>query len=98
MSSCSRECDPLAATRLRAAWIGAGITIAAALLLAAFLLFVDDSLSKAIAMTMTPGILVLGTQWIYLRGRSWRVKALMIGGPLLVLFLIGLAAGLAVDG
>ncbi len=93
-----KECDTAENARPRDWMIGAGLTIALALLVATILMFVDDPLGEAIALTMFPGILVVGTQWAYLRGRSWRVKALLIGGPLVILFLIGLVAGLWLTG
>jgi hypothetical protein len=61
-------------------------------------LFGRNPVAETIGLTMTPGVLVVGAQSIYLRGRSWRAKVLLIGGPLVVLVLIGLAAGRVVDG
>jgi hypothetical protein len=47
---------------------------------------------------MFPGVLAVGTQWIYMRERSTMAKIVLIGGPFIVLFLIGLLAGLVVRG
>ena len=44
---------------------------------------------------MFPGVLAVGMQSMYLRGHSTLAKVVLIGGPFLVLFLIGLLTGLA---
>ena len=55
----------------------------------------DSPASEKIALTMFPGVLVVGMQPHYLRGHSTLAKLVLIGGMFLVLFLIGLAAALA---
>lgn len=90
-------CRPQEKIHRRDAIIGAGLTIGAALLVAAIMVVGNHPLTESIGLTMTPTVLVVGWMWIQLRGRSWAAKLLFIGGPLVVTFLIGLAGGLAVS-
>ncbi len=55
-------------------------------------------LAETIALTMFPGVLVIGPQALALRGRSPLFQIAMIGGLFLVLFLIGLVTGLVRNG
>jgi len=77
--------------------IGAGLTLGAALAVAAIMITGRNSVTEAIGLTMTPGVLVVGTQWMRLRGHSMPAKIALLGGPFVVLFVIGLLAGLAVS-
>ncbi len=78
-------------------FLGAGLTIGAALVVAAILVIGRSPVTEAIGVTMLPGVLAVGTQSMYLRGHSRLAKVALIGGPFVVLFLIGLLAGLAVS-
>jgi len=79
------------------AWLGAALTIGSALVIAGIMLFDRGPVGEAIGLTMFPGVLVVGLQPAYLRGHSTTAKIAVIGGTFLVLFLIGLTAGLIVD-
>ena len=74
--------------------VGAGLTIGSALVVAAIMVIGRGPVTEAIGIVMFPGILAVGPQWIYMRGRSALAKVVLIGGPFLVLFLIGLLVGL----
>jgi len=50
--------------------------------------------TEAIGLTMFPGVLAVGMMPTYLRGHSTQAKVALIGGLFLVLFVIGLVAGL----
>ena len=80
------------------ALIGAGLTLGSALVVAAIMLVGHDPVTETIGLTMSPGVLVIGTQFTYMRGHSLPAKVILLGGPFVVLFLIGLAAGLAQRG
>ena len=54
-----------------------------------------NEVTETIGLVMFPGVLGVGTLWMSARGRSTLAKVVLIGGPFLVLFLIGLLAGLA---
>ena len=82
-------------TTRKDAFVGAGLTLGAALVVAAIMVIGDNPLAKTIGLTMFPGVLVVGVQPVYLRGHSMPVKIALTVGPFLVLFLIGLLAGLA---
>jgi hypothetical protein len=75
--------------------VGAGLTIGSALVLAAIMLIGRNSVTESIGTVMFPGVLAVGVQWMYVRERSRLVKIVFIGGPFVILFLIGLLAGLA---
>lgn len=77
--------------------IAAGLTLASALAVAAIMVVGSSAVTESIGLVMLPGTLVIGAQWMHLRGQSTLAKAVLIGGPLVVLFLIGLLAGLAVS-
>ncbi len=76
------------------ALVGAGLTIGSALVVAAIMVIGRGPVTEAIGIVMFPGVLAVGPQWIYMRGRSVLAKVVLIGGPFLVLFLIGLLVGL----
>lgn len=84
-------CDTGELTR-REAMIAGSLTLGASLILAATLIVFDNETYKAIALTMSPGIWMLAAQPFLMRGHSLRAKIVMIGGPLVILFLIGAAA------
>ena len=77
------------------ALLGAGLTIGAALVVAAIMLIGRSPITEGIGVVMFPGVLAVGTQSMKLRGHSVPAKVVLLGGPFLVLFLIGLLAGLA---
>ena len=77
--------------------IGAGLTIGAALLVAAITIVGNGPVTKTIGLVMFPGVLAIGAQWIYVRRHSTLSKIVWLGGPLLVLCLIGLVSGLAAN-
>ncbi len=79
---------------MREAMISGSIAIGAALAIAAAMFLTDDELVKTILLTMSPGFFVLGSQWYLLRGHSLPARLALIAAPMVVLFLIGLAAGL----
>ncbi len=81
---------------IRESMISGGMSIGFALVLAAVLFATDNELVETILLTMSPGIFVLGVQWHYLRGHSLPARIGLIAAPLVILFLIGLAAGFAV--
>ena len=56
-----------------------------------------NPVTEAIGVVMFPGVLAVGAQWMYLRGRSRLAKVVLIGGPFVVLFLIGLLVGSGPD-
>jgi hypothetical protein len=76
------------------AFQGAALTIGSALVLAAMMFVWEGPEAEAVAMTMFPGVLVVGMQPRYLRGHSAVAKVVLIGGMFLVLFGIGLLATL----
>ena len=76
------------------AFFAAGLTLGAALVVAAILVIGRNSVTETIGLVMFPGVLAVGPQWMYLRGRSRLAKVALIGGPFVVLFLIGLLVGL----
>jgi hypothetical protein len=75
-------------------FIGSGLTLAFALVVAGLMLVGSSPLTQTVAMTMFPGVLSVGTLSIRLRGHSTAAKFVVIGGTFLVLLLIGLVAGL----
>jgi len=87
------RCGAAAAT-LKDARVGAGLTIGSALVLAAMMVIGRNSVTESIGTVMFPGVLAVGTQWMYLRERSRLTKIVLIGGPFVILFLIGLLVGL----
>jgi hypothetical protein len=76
------------------AFFGAGLTLGSALVVAAIMLVGDSPMAETIGLTMFPGVLAVGTIATRVRGHSTLAKVVLIGGPFVVLFLIGLLAGL----
>jgi len=70
------------------------LTLGSALVVAAIMLIGHNELSRTIGLTMVPGVLAVGTQSALSRGHSWPARVALIGGPFVVMFLIGLAAGM----
>ncbi len=90
-----KECrEPAVDLTVKESLLAGGMTIGAALIVTAILFITDSPMAKAIVLTMFPGIIILPLQARYVRGHSWIAQALLLGGPLVILFLIGLAAGL----
>ncbi len=75
--------------------LAAGLTIGSALLISAIMLIGRHPVTEAIGVVMLPGVLGVGMQSIKLRGHSVPANVVLLAGPFLVLFLIGLLAGLA---
>jgi hypothetical protein len=73
------------------AMIGASITLGTALLVAGALMLIDHPATETIVLVMTPGVLVVGSQWMYSRGHSTLARIGLVGGPFVILFLIGVA-------
>ncbi len=73
--------------------IAGALTIGAALVVAAIMLIGRNDVTKAIGLTMSPGVLVVGTLWLYLRERSTLVRYGVLFGVLAGLLLMGLLAG-----
>jgi hypothetical protein len=92
-----KDCGARASMNLKDAFIGAGLTLGSALVVAAIMIIGNSPVTESIGTVMFPGVLVVGAQWIYTRGQSRLAQVVLIGGPFLVLFLIGLLAGLAVS-
>ena len=74
--------------------MSAALTIGAALVVAGIMLIGSSPVSETIGLVMSPGVLGVGTISMYMRGHSPLAKVVLIGGPFVVLFLIGLVAGL----
>ena len=89
-----KGCGAPASMSRKDAFLGAGLTLGAALVVAAIMVIGRSSVTETIGLVMFPGVLVVGTQSMYLRGHSRLAKAVLIGGLFVVLFLIGLLAGL----
>lgn len=89
-----RSCCAAERMSRKEAFQGAALTIGAALVLVAMMFVWRGPEAEAVAMTMFPGVLVLGMQSRYLRGHSTVAKVVLIGGMFLVLFGIGLLATL----
>jgi len=89
-------CGARASMSRKDALFGAALTIGSALVVAAIMVIGSNSVTEAIGVTMLPGVLAVGTQWVHLRGHSRLAQVAQIGGLFVVLFLIGLLAGLAV--
>ncbi len=87
-------CGEPAQVSRKDAWVAAGLTIGSALVVAVIMVIGRGPVTEAIGIVMFPGVLAVGPQWIYMRGRSALAKVVLIGGPFLVLFLIGLLVGL----
>lgn len=85
--------DPI---RPKDAFVAAGLTLASGFVVAGIMIIGGGDLTETIGLVMFPGVLAVGSQWIYLRGCSGPAKLALTLGPLVVLFLIGLATGLAV--
>lgn len=93
-----RGCGGVAAkTTTRDGLVAGSVTIGSALVVAAIMMIGDSELTETIGLTMFPGVLAVGTQWVYLRGHSRLAKIALIVGMFVVLFVIGLLAGLAVS-
>ena len=74
--------------------IGAGLTLGSALIVALIMVIGRSPVTESIGIVMTPGVLAIGPQWIYLGDRSRSAKVARIAATFLVLFVIGLAVGL----
>ena len=81
-------------TTRKDALVGAGLTVGYALVIAGIMIIGRNSVTESIGTVMFPGVLAVGTQWIYLRERSRLTKIVLIGGPFVILFLLGLLVGL----
>jgi hypothetical protein len=92
-----KGCAAAATMNRKDAFLGAGLTLGAALVVAAIMVIGNSRLTETIGLEMFPGVLAVGTQTMYLRGHSRLAKVALIGGPFVVLFLIGLAAGPAMS-
>ena len=90
-----KGCGATASMGRKDAFLSAGLTLGSALVVAAIMVIGKSSVTEAIGLTMFPGVLAVGTLSIRLRRHSTPAKVVLIGGPFLVLFLIGLVAGLA---
>ena len=90
-----KGCGAAAKMSRKEALVGAGLTLGSALVVAAIMVVGKNPVTEAIGVTMFPGVLAVGIQWMYVHGHSTPAKVVLIGGPFLVLFLIGLLAGLA---
>ncbi len=88
------DCFSRESVSTKDAFFGAGLTLGSALVVAAIMVIGRSPVTEAIGIVMFPGVLAVGPQWIYMRGRSALAKVVLIGGPFLVLFLIGLLVGL----
>ena len=77
------------------ALFGASLTLGAALLVAAIMVIGRSPLTESIGMVMFPGVMAIGYQSMKLRGHSVPARVVLLGGQFLILFLIGLVAGLA---
>ena len=89
-----KGCSARASMTRKEASLSAGLTIGSALAVAAIMLIGKSPVGETIGLTMSPGVLGVGTISMYVRGHSPLAKVVLIGGPFLVLFLIGLVAGL----
>jgi hypothetical protein len=92
-----KGCGATASVSRKDAFLGAGLTLGSALVVATIMVIGRSPITETIGLTMFPGVLAVGTQSMYLRGHSTLAKVVLIGGPFVVLFLIGLLAGLAVS-
>lgn len=87
-----RECETEQKIERRDAIIAAGVTLVAALVVVAITNIFEGDTGETIGMVMTPAVLGIGTIVITIRERSWPYKLALIGGPVLLTFLIGWAA------
>ena len=55
----------------------------------------DHPVVEGVVVMMFPGVLMIGIEPLYLRGHSPVAKVALIGGTLLLLFVIGVLVGLA---
>lgn len=90
----ARCCAAPAPTNRRDALIGAGLTLGAALVVAGIMLVARGPVGETVGLVMVPGVLGVGAQWVYSRGRSGPVRVALIVGTFAVLFLIGMLAGM----
>ncbi len=90
-----KGCGASAGMSRKDSFIGTGLTLGSALAVAAIMVIGKSPVTEAIGVTMFPGVLAVGMQWMYVRGHSKLAKVALIGGPFVVLFLIGLLAGVA---
>ena len=70
--------------------IGGALTIGSALIVAAIMLIGHNQVTESIGLVMFPGVLAVGMQWIYLKRHSTPARIVLIVGPFLALFLIGI--------
>ena len=89
-----KGCSAHANMTRKEALLSAALTIGAALVVAGIMLIGKSTVSETIGLVMFPGVLGVGTISMYMRGHSPLAKVVLIGGPFVVLFLIGLVAGL----
>jgi len=89
-----KGCGARASMSRKEALLSAALTIGAALVVAGTMLIGKSPVSETIGLVMFPGVLGVGTMTMYMRGHSPLAKVVLIGGPFVVLFLIGLVAGL----
>ena len=89
----NRHTDTSSTTSRRDTFIATGLTLGSAIVIAAIMVVGDNQLTETIGYVMFPGVLSVGTQWMHMRERSGLAKVAMIGGTFVVLFLIGLLAG-----
>jgi hypothetical protein len=90
-----RCCGASPGTSRNEALLGAGLTIGSALMVAGIMIVGAGSFGQTIGLTMFPGVLGVGTLSTRSRGHSIPARIVLIGGPFVVLFLIGLLASLA---
>ncbi len=72
--------------------LSAVLTIGGSMVVAASLFIWESPTFETVALVMLPGVWHVATQPFYLRGHSARAKVVLIGGPLVVLAAIGVAA------
>lgn len=87
-----RCCGTTPATSRNEALLGAGLTIGSALVVAGIMIVGAGSFGQTIGLTMAPGVLGAGTLLTRSRGHSIPARIVLVGGPFVVLFLIGLLA------
>ena len=78
------------------ALFSAGLTIGFALVVAGIMVSPLPG-AESIGLVMSPGVLGIGALSTQLSGHSWPARIAIMGGLFVVLFLIGLAAGLLVS-
>jgi len=89
-----KGCGATESMKRKDAFLGAGLTLGSALAVAAIMVIGNGPLTETIGLVMFPGVLGVGTISLRLRGHSTLAKVVLVGGPFLVLFVIGLLAGL----